>query len=102
MSGMAQLPGKAPKKWSEGIARTVMIRYPSALSIPFKPWCYPQGYFLMGLDKLWKSTGKREYYDYMMSWAESVVNDDGTLKYFRGRSMDDMMAGAVVVWAYVI
>lgn len=101
MSGVAQLPGKAPKQWSEGIARTVMIRYPSALSIPFKPWCYPQGYFLMGLDKLWKSTGKREYYDYMMSWAESVVNDDGTLKYFRGRSMDDMMAGAVVVWAYV-
>ena len=96
----AQLPGNAPEKWSEGIARTVMIRYPSALTIPFKPWCYPQGYFLTGLDKLWRSTGDRKYYDYMMDWAESVVKEDGTPVYFRGRSMDDMMAGAVVVWAY--
>ncbi len=97
---MAQLPGNAPEKWSEGIARTVMTRYPSALTIPFKPWCYPQGYFLCGLDKLWQSTGNRVYYDYIMSWAESVVDEDGTPKYFRGRSMDDMMAGSVLVWAY--
>lgn len=96
----AQLPGKAPAKWSEGIAQTVMTRYPSALLIPFKPWCYPQGYFLTGLDKLWRTTGDRKYYDYMMSWAESVVDEDGNPRYFRGRSMDDMMAGAVVVWAY--
>ena len=96
----AQLPGKAPKKWSEGIAQTVMTRYPSALTIPFKPWCYPQGYFLTGLDKLWRTTGDRKYYDYIMSWAESAVDEDGNPKYFRGRSMDDMMAGAVVVWAY--
>lgn len=96
----AQLPGKAPEKWSEGIARTVMTRYPSALTIPFKPWCYPQGYFLSGLDKLWRSTGDRQYYDYIMSWAESVVDADGNPIYFRGRSMDDMMAGAVVIWAY--
>lgn len=94
------LPGNAPEKWSEGIAQTVMTRYPSALAIPFKPWCYPQGYFLTGLGKLWATTGDRQYYDYIMNWAESVVCDDGTPVYFRGRSMDDMMAGAVVVWAY--
>lgn len=96
----AELPGAAPRKWSEGIARTVMTRYPSALTIPFKPWCYPQGYFLTGLGKLWTTTGDRQYYDYIMSWAESVVADDGTPLYFRGRSMDDMMAGTVIVWAY--
>ena len=50
MSVKAQLPGSEPRLWSEGIAQTVMTRYPSALMIPFKPWCYPQGYFLMGLD----------------------------------------------------
>lgn len=96
----AALPGSAPEKWSEGIARTVMTRYPSALTIPFKPWCYPQGYFLTGLCKMWPSTGDRQYYDYVMQWAESVVGEDGTPKYFSGRSMDDMMAGTVIVWAY--
>lgn len=93
-------PGSAPEKYSEGIARTVMTRYPSALTIPFKPWCYPQGYFLMGLEKLWRETGDRQYYDYIMNWADHVVNPDGSLVYFKGRSMDDMMAGSVIVWAY--
>lgn len=96
------LPGSAPEKWSEGIARTVMTRYPSALLIPFKPWCYPQGYFLMGLEKMWRDTGDRKYYDYMMSWADNAVRPDGSLTYFRGRSMDDMMAGSVIVWAYSV
>ncbi len=90
----------APAKWSEAIAQTVMTRYPSALLIPFKAWCYPQGYFLSGIDKLWQSTGDRKYYDYIMAWAESVVDADGNPIYFRGRSMDDMMAGAIVIWAY--
>ncbi len=100
LSMKAQLPGDDPKLWSEGIAQTVMTRYPSALMIPFKPWCYPQGYFLIGLDKLWQATGKRKYYDYIMNWANEVVRPDGSLVYFRGRSMDDMMAGSVIVWAY--
>lgn len=90
----------APAKWSEAIAQTLMTRYPSALLVPFKAWCYPQGYFLSGLDKLWQSSGDRKYYDYIMAWAESVVDEDGNPIYFRGRSMDDMMAGAIVVWAY--
>ena len=46
----AQVPGKVPSSWAKEKAHTVMTRYPSALTIPFKPWCYPQGYFLMGLD----------------------------------------------------
>lgn len=96
----AQLPGNNPALWSEGIAQTVMTRYPSALTIPFKPWCYPQGYFLMGLDKLWQATGEAKYYNYILNWANEVVRPDGSLVYFKGNSMDDMMAGAVIVWAY--
>lgn len=100
MTAWAYFPYGTPAKWSERMARTVMTRHPSALTIPFKAWCYPQGYFLTGLDKLWRSTGDRKYRDYILSWAESVVDEEGNPKYFRGRSMDDMMAGAVVVWAY--
>lgn len=97
---LAQLPGHNPKLWSRGIAQTVMTRYPSAVTIPFKPWCYPQGYFLMGLDKLWQVTGDTKYYNYILNWANEMVRPDGSLVYFSGRSMDDMMAGAVIVWAY--
>lgn len=96
----AQLPGHNPNLWSEGIAQTVMTRYPSAVTIPFKPWCYPQGYFLMGVDKLWQATGDAKYYNYILDWANEMVRPDGSLVYFKGRSMDDMMAGSVIVWAY--
>lgn len=96
----AEFPCGTPDRWAPAIAQTVMSRNPSALTIPFKAWCYPQGYFLMGVEKLWKETGDRKYYDYIMNWAESVVAEDGRLLYFRGRSMDDMMAGSVIVWAY--
>jgi len=102
ISVYAQLPGKPPKKgeWSKGIAQTVMTRYPSSLTIPFRPWCYPQGYFLMGIDKLWRSTGDQKYYDYIMQFANETVDADGKPTLFRGNSMDDMMAGSVIVWAY--
>ena len=67
----AYFPYGASDKWFERMAQTVMTRYPSALTLPFNPWCYPQGYFLSGLDKLWRSTGDRKYYDYIMNWAEN-------------------------------
>lgn len=54
----------------------------------------------MGLDKLWQVTGDTKYYNYILNWANEMVRPDGSLVYFSGRSMDDMMAGAVIVWAY--
>lgn len=96
----AQSPGNPPDQWAQGIARTVMTRYPSATMIPFRPWCYPQGYFLMGVDKLWRSTGDSLYYKYILAFANEAVDPEGNTVYFRGNSMDDMMAGSVIVWAY--
>lgn len=100
LSATAQLPGNIPENWSEAIAQTVTTRYPTALSIPYRAWCYPQGYFLMGLDKLWKSTGEQKYYDYILKYANDVVDAEGNPTLFKGNSMDDMMAGSVIVWAY--
>lgn len=98
--GASGVNAASAKKWSEEIARTVMTRYPSALSIPFKAWCYPQGYFLVGLDKLLRISGDGKYNDYILSWANQAVDREGNPVFFRGNSMDDMMAGTVLVTAY--
>ena len=98
--GVSGVHAASAKKWSEEIARTVMTRYPSALSIPFKAWCYPQGYFLVGLDKLSRISGDGKYNDYILSWANQAVDREGNPVFFRGNSMDDMMAGTVLVTAY--
>jgi rhamnogalacturonyl hydrolase YesR len=94
------LDNQPPKQWSVALANTIMTRFPDPSTYPFRSWCYPQGYILMGMDKLWQSTGVQLYYDYIMKFANEQVDEQGKLLKFKGGSMDDMMAGAVIVWAY--
>ena len=86
--------------YARKLAETVLRRYPAADSYPFKSWCYPQGYLLIGLARLWKATGDIRYRDYIYGYCDSHVTPDGENIGFRGGSMDDMMPGAVLVWMY--
>lgn len=79
---------------------TVLRRYPRADQYPYRSWSYPQGYLLTGMAKLWKATGDTRYRDYIYEYCESHVKPDGSILGFTGCSMDDMMAGAVLVWMY--
>lgn len=97
---IASCEKKSVENWSVALANTLMERYPDPSDYPYRKWCYPQGYMLMGFDKLWQSTGDKKYYDYIMNFAEGMVDSTGVIKRFKGNSMDDMMAGAVIVWAY--
>ena len=85
---------------AERLAETIMERYPRAEEYPYRPWSYPQGYLLIGMSKLWESTGDGRLYEYIREYCESRVSEDGEIKGFTGCSMDDMMAGAILVWMY--
>ncbi|MCL2833291.1 MAG: glycoside hydrolase family 88 protein [Treponema sp.] len=87
-------------KLSEKLAETLIKRYPNPNDYPYKSWSYSQGFMLWGMEALWRKTGEKKYYDYIMSYAETHVDSDGKLLKFDGSSMDDMMSGAVIVWAY--
>ena len=41
---------------SVALADTIMGRYPDPRSIPYREWCYVQGYILAGFEKLFEST----------------------------------------------
>jgi rhamnogalacturonyl hydrolase YesR len=98
-TGYCQAPPNG-KYWSVAIADTVMKRYPKLESYPWRPWCYPQGYMFMGFNKLWKSTGNKKYYDYMLGYTDRLVDENGNIQGFTGESLDDIMPGSTVVWAY--
>ena len=87
--------------WSLELADTLMKRFPDPDDYPFKSWSYSQGFMLWGMEALWRYTGDKKYYDYLMSYAQKHVGADGKLLKFDGSSMDDMMSGAVIVWAWV-
>ena len=86
--------------YSIAIAETIMRRYPDPDSYPYRSWCYPQGFLLWGFIRLFEITGEQKFYDYAMSYCERHVREDGTLPAFSGNSLDDIMAGSVLVWAY--
>ncbi|MHB1357250.1 MAG: glycoside hydrolase family 88/105 protein [Anaerolineae bacterium] len=86
--------------WSVQLAKTVMQRFPDPDAYPYKPWSYPQGFLLWGFVKLWESTGEKRYYDYVLGYADRHVDEEGNISGFIGDSLDDMMAGSILVWAY--
>ena len=85
---------------SVGLAKTIMQRHPDPNTYPYRSWCYPQGYMLLGMAKLFSSTNDSIYYRYIMKYVDGHVDSRGNIARFRGSSMDDMMAGTVIVWAY--
>lgn len=86
--------------YARALADTVMKRFPRAAEYPYKDWSYPQGYLLIGFSKLWEATGDVRYRDYIYEYCRSHVTSEGEILGFKGSSMDDMMAGAILVWMY--
>ena len=82
------------------LADTILSRFPDPDAIPYRPWCYVQGYVLAGLEKLWTHTGNPDYFGYIKSFVDQHVASDGRLRGFTGDSLDDMMAGTMVVALY--
>lgn len=79
------------------LAETLLTRYPDPDTIPYRRWCYVQGYVLCGFEQLWRYTGDHRYFDYIRKFVDQHVTDNGDLLDFTGDSMDDMMAGTPIV-----
>jgi rhamnogalacturonyl hydrolase YesR len=79
------------------LAESILTRYPNPDDIPYRPWCYVQGYILIGLEKLWLSGGNSHYFQYIQKFADQHVSAAGEISGFSGVSLDDIMAGTVIV-----
>lgn len=79
------------------LADTILSRFPDPDDIPYRRWCYVQGYVLIGFEKLWKHTGDPRYIDYIRRFVDQHVGSDGGIRDFTGESLDDIMAGTAIV-----
>lgn len=82
------------------LAESILKRFPNPDDIPFKPWCYVQGYVLSGFERLWEYTGEPKYFDYIKKFVDQHLNQDGSIRNFTGSDLDDMMAGTAVIAVY--
>ncbi len=85
---------------SIALAETILARFPDPDDIPWRRWCYVQGYYLIGLEKLWQYTRDPRYLAYIQKFADQHVGRDGSLSDFTGESLDDIMAGSALVAVY--
>jgi unsaturated rhamnogalacturonyl hydrolase len=81
-------------------ADTIMKRYPRADDYPYRSWCYPQGFVLWGFIRLYEKTGDEKYKTYVMDFCKKHVGENGEMPAFTGVSLDDIMTGSIVVWAW--
>ena len=82
------------------MAETIMRRYPDPDDYPYRSWTYPQGFILWGFIRLYEKTGEEKYRKYVMDYCEKHVRENGDVPAFTGISLDDIMPGSVLVWAW--
>jgi len=82
------------------LAEYLMQKYPLADSYPYKSWSYPQGFYLWAIIRLFEKTGDERYYDYVLAYGNTHVEEDGTITKFVGDCLDDIMPASVLIWLY--
>jgi len=89
---------QAGKKWSVVMTESVMHREPLYL----KKWSYDDGVVLKGIEKVWRVTGKKEYFDYIKRNIDNVVNEAGEIfGYKEGTyNIDHLNNGKVLLFLY--
>lgn len=72
--------------WSVRMADSDMIRNPKAWMIDFvtePKWNYTPGLVSSAMERLWKKTGDEKYYQYIKTYADEMINEDGTIKTYK-------------------
>jgi rhamnogalacturonyl hydrolase YesR len=88
------------KDVSIALADSILSRFPDPDDIPYRRWCYVQGYVLCGLEKLYQFTADPRYWDYIVRFVDQHVTADGDVRDFKGHNLDDIMAGTTIVAVY--
>lgn len=86
---------KTPLEWAREACRTIMQQYSAAQLPPANRWHYHQGVFLYGMQKLWEQTGEAEYFSYIKSYVDHLVDEQGNF-YFDRAELDAIQAGLLL------
>lgn len=89
ITSMAQTTEDFPKKqkpWSVRMAESEMVRNPESWQVDFQPslkWDYCHGLELGAMMDVYDRYGDSKFYDYALAYADTMVNEDGTIKKYK-------------------
>lgn len=87
------------------MAQSVMKRNPESWMIDFREspkWNYTQGLVLLSLEKVWKRTDDSRYFDYVKSFADEMINEEGDVKTYSidNFNIDHITPGRILFTLY--
>jgi unsaturated rhamnogalacturonyl hydrolase len=93
------------KPWSVRMADSEMIRFPESWMLDFssKPkWAYSQGVVCKAMLDLWEYTGDKTYFDYALSYADTMITEAGVIRTYDTKSynIDNINAGKILFTLY--
>ena len=86
IAGLITLSGCAEKKMFVRMADSEMKRNPESWMVDFSKdlkWNYCHGLELEAIYDVYRKTGDKKYYNYALSYADTVINPDGTIKSYK-------------------
>ncbi len=80
---------------------TLMTEFEAPMLPPAGRWHYHQGVFLLGMLFIWEQTKEQRYFDYVQTYVDSLVKEDGSLE-FRETELDSIQAGVLLLRLYQV
>ncbi|MGY5356187.1 glycoside hydrolase family 88/105 protein [Wenyingzhuangia sp. IMCC45467] len=93
------------QKWSERMLISEMHRFPESWMLDFHKtpkWSYPNGLVLMAAKRVYNQTRKQQYYNYIYSYPDTMVNVNGDILTYtlEKQNLDMLKSGDVLLYLY--
>src|SRR5688500_8720351 len=90
---------ETPLLMAEKACQALMQTFRAEELPPVNAFHYHQGVFLYGMLRVWKETGKEEYFDYIKAYFDNLIDEDGNVCFARDE-LDSTMAGILLFPLY--
>lgn len=80
---------------AEKASKTLMKTFTPEQLPPANVWHYHQGVFLYGMQRVWEKTGNKEYFDYLKSYIDNLLDEEGNFLFERDQ-LDSIQVGILL------
>ena len=91
---------KRPLDYAKASMDTMMRKWEAPKLPPEGRFHYHQGVFLSGMYKSYELCKEEKYFDYIKSWVDAVITEDGVIKQADMGQFDDMQPGILLYPLY--
>lgn len=85
-----------PIDYAEKACDTMIKRYVAEELPPKGHFHYHQGVFLSGMYKTYKLCNEESYFTYIKAWVDSIMDEEGNIKWFEAGKLDDIQPGILL------